>query len=85
MKDQFQVRRRMAKSSFAMINILTVLVLGVVFFGSSLVAGNLTAASPILIALIGVLVLIVGHYSHMVYSTYKRTKEENDVGTNSNY
>ena len=80
LEDRFKVRRRQAKTSFVVVNVLVFLVLGIVFFGSPLVAANLTAATPLLMTLVGALVGIIGHYNHMVYSTDK-TKGENDVET----
>ncbi|NIU01450.1 MAG: hypothetical protein GWN01_11200, partial [Nitrosopumilaceae archaeon] len=43
---------------------------------------NLSAASAILITLIGALVAIIGHYNQMVYSTDKE-KDKKDVDKDS--
>ena len=80
LEERFKVRRKMAKTSFLVVNVLIFVILGMVFFGSEDVAKNLTAASPVLIALIGVLVGIIGHYNHMVYGLEKSDKGKYDVG-----
>lgn len=61
----------MAKVSFGTIVVLIFTILGMVFFGTPIVATNLNAASGILIVLITSLTGIIGQYSHLVYSSDK--------------
>lgn len=84
MQTKFKIRRMMAVGSYIQISLLIPIVLAIVFFGSTIVAANLAAASAILLGLIAALTGIIGHYNHMVYSDDKNfgTKEKNDVGTN---
>lgn len=65
--SKFKVRRWMAIGAYIQISLFIPLILGMVFFGSELVASNLLAATAILMALIAALVGIIGHYNHMVY------------------
>jgi len=65
----------MAKTAFMSIIGLTVVILGMVFFGTPPMAANLTAATPLLMILVGALVATVGHYNHMVYSLEKGGKD----------
>ncbi len=80
--NKFKIRRRMAITSYILICILIFVILAIVFFGSATVAANLSAASAILITLIGALVAIIGHYNQMVYSTDKE-KDKKDVDKDS--
>lgn len=78
LNPRFQVRRRMAKTAFITIILLTVTILGIVFFGSATTASNLQAATPVLITLVGSLIATVGHYNQLVYSTDKGSPPEKD-------
>ena len=78
MTEKFKIRRRMAVASFIQISCLIPIVLAMVFFGSPALAGNLSAASAILLGLIASLTGIIGHYNHMVYSSDKDLDKEVD-------
>ena len=89
MEKRFIVRRWMAIGAYIQISLLIPLVLAMVFFGGATLSANLMAATALLIALIGSLTAIIGHYNHMVYKDDSGTKENfgtkektDDVGTN---
>jgi len=67
--DKLRIRRQMAITSFCFVLMTLISCLYIAFFGEESVAKNMSAISPIIIAILGLLTSLILNYSY--HSHYK--------------
>ena len=75
--DQFRVRRRMAKTSFATLIFMVPALIALVFIAKPEQAPILNAVMPILVIIVPALVANVSHYMQLVSNSDQQKGESN--------